>query len=244
MEDMGANIRGLLMLVAAAGIGYSIFRLAKPKPPTWTRRRAVYLLAASWIVPGIATAIIAPQGRLSAQQAPLAIPATPSAAVSPAAPTDAEIASFARGVSSRFDAAGLVDQEAGPLKGRLLRISYTRKEAADEESFIVLGAEELRRAAEKITDRYRGHLSGIQIVWNAPTRDPRTGNSDISIAYVLGYPMSDLARINWPNFEYADFLNLALVDAKSVGRKIAAVYCQGASASRVSAKFCKDAARE
>lgn len=245
MSGIAAGVIAASVLAAGAALLFALFRLIKPKPPTWTRKGAVYLALGSLVFPFIVVGIVT--GDREAGRPPVA-PA-PSLAVSrpapapPPIPSDTDIAAYAKGRSSKIEFAGIVDQEGGPLKGKLLRIAYTDKSAIDEESFILRSADDLRSIAEKITDRYQSHLSGLQIVLSAPTRDPRTGNTDTSIAFVLGYSMADLGKVNWPNFDYVDFLNLALVDAKSVGRKIAAAYCEGARAKRLSAAFCQAAAK-
>ena len=238
------TILGVATLLGGLAFWFGVFRLLKPKPPAWTRKRAAYFTLGCVAFPLLVAMVVGPDRRpvrSSAVSAPPPTASAPAAAL-PSPPSDTEIAAYAKARNSKIDAAGIIDQEYGPLKGKLLRISFTRS-GVDEEGFVVLGADELRSIAEKVTDKYKDHISGLQIVWNAPTRDPRTGNTDTSIAFVIGYPMVDLAKINWPNFDWVDFLNLAIVDAKSVGRKIATAYCEDPKAKQRSDTFCRNAGK-
>lgn len=142
-------------------------------------------------------------------------------------------------LSRHIEKVELIDQEGGPLKGELVRVTYFDPLPMSESALLFMASDTYMKAARSVFEN-KPTTSGIQFIVKSNAID-EYGRTEAVFAFVFGLPRAEMKKIVWDNVIGADILNLSSVDRKSLGRSIGKSYCEdyGDNARR----FCKTAAR-
>lgn len=134
----------------------------------------------------------------------------------------------------------IIDQQGGPLKGSLVRVTYRDANATSGQALLFQAANVYQEVAKIVADS-SSDASGIQFIVKVGVSDQYGQPQQEQIAVLLSLPGSELKKINWAKFTGWDMLNLSSVDTRSVGRSIAREFCAEESHAKYAARFCRSA---
>lgn len=142
-------------------------------------------------------------------------------------------------VDRHIEAVVLFDQQEGPLKGDLVRVTYYNPSPWSETTLLFGASDAYLRAAQAVLE-HKPTASGIQFIVKADAVDEYKRTETV-FAFVFALPRVEMNKIVWDKMTGADMLNLSSVDRKSIGRSIARAYCE--DRAQYARRFCQTAAR-
>lgn len=138
-----------------------------------------------------------------------------------------------------IEAVVLTDQQEGPLKGDLVRVTYYNPSPWSETTLLSGASDAYLNAAQAVLE-HKPTASGIQFIFKADAVDEYKREETV-FAFVFALPRTEMNKIVWDKMTGADMLNLSSVDRKSIGRGIAQAYCE--DRAQYARRFCQTAAR-